>query len=268
MIRRTCLSVAGAIAAGSAKADWALNMPRGVTELSVETYELHMQVFYWCCAIAVVVFSAMIWSLFRHRKSLGVVPAKFSHSMTAEVIWTVIPIVILLLMAVPAAETLIRLEDGRKPDITVVVTGYQWKWHYEYQGENISFYSSLARTSADARRRNSGIDPFTVENYLLEVDRPLVVPKGAKIRILLTSNDVLHAWWVPDLAVKKDAIPGFINETFFRAAETGTFRGQCAELCGMDHGYMPIVVEVLEPVAYQAWLDAEKNGAAKIAAAN
>ena len=267
MIRRTCLSVAGLVAAGSAQADWALNMPRGVTELSAETYDLHMQVFYWCVAIAIVVFGAMIWSLFRHRKSLGVEPAKFSHSMTAEVLWTIIPIVILLLMAVPAAETLIKLEDGRKPDMTIVVTGYQWKWHYSYQGEDVAFYSSLARTSADARRKNSGIDPFTVENYLLEVDRPLVVPKGAKIRILLTSNDVLHAWWVPDLAVKKDAVPGFMNETFFRAEESGVYRGQCAELCGMDHGYMPVVVEVLEKEQFQAWLDSKKSDAAKLAAA-
>lgn len=268
MIRRTCLSVAAFFAAGNAKAEWALNMPRGVTELSAETYDLHMQVFYWCCGIAIVVFGAMIWSLFRHRKSLGVEPAKFSHSMTAEVLWTVVPIVILLLMAVPAAETLIKLEDGRKPDLTVVITGYQWKWHYSYQGEDVAFYSTLARTSADARRKNSGIDPFTVENYLLEVDRPLVVPKGAKVRVLLTSNDVLHAWWVPDLAVKKDAVPGFINETFFRAAETGVLRGQCAELCGMDHGYMPIVVEVLEAEDFRAWLDAQKNAAANIAASN
>lgn len=268
MIRRTCLSVAGIFAAGSARADWAINMPRGVTELSAETYDLHMQVFYWCCAIAFVVFGAMIWSLIRHRKSRGVEPARFSHSMTAEVIWTIIPIIILLLMAVPAAETLIKLEDGRKPDLTVVVTGYQWKWHYAYQGEDVSFYSTLARESANARRKNSGIDPFTVDNYLLDVDRPLVVPKGAKVRILLTSNDVIHSWWVPDLAIKKDAVPGFIRETFFRAAETGIFRGQCAELCGMDHGYMPIVVEVVEPEAFQAWLASEKDTAAELASAN
>ncbi len=268
MIRRTSLSVAGILAAGSARADWAINMPRGVTELSAETYDLHMQVFYWCCAIAFVVFGAMIWALIRHRKSLGVEPAKFSHSMTAEIIWTIIPIIILLLMAVPAAETLIKLEDGRKPDLTVVVTGYQWKWHYEYQGEDVAFYSTLARASANARRKNSGIDPFTVDNYLLDVDRPLVVPKGAKVRILLTSNDVIHAWWVPDLAVKKDAVPGFIHETFFRAEETGLFRGQCAELCGMDHGYMPIVVEVVEPEAFQTWLATEKNTAAELASAN
>ena len=257
----------GLLAASSAGADWALNMPQGVTELSAETYALHMQVFYWCCAIAFVVFGAMIFSLIRHRKSLGVKPAGFTHSMTAEVIWTVIPIIILLLMAVPAAETLIRIEDSRKPDLTVVITGYQWKWHYAYQGQDVAFYSSLARTSMDARRKQSGIDPFSVENYLLDVDRPLIVPKGAKVRLLLTSNDVIHAWWVPDFAIKKDAVPGFMNETWFRAEQTGTFRGQCAELCGMDHGYMPIVVEVVEQNAFQAWLEQEQSGASRLASA-
>lgn len=268
MIRKLSLSVFGVLGASGAGAEWALNMPRGVTELSTETYELHMQVFYWCCAIAVVVFGAMIYSLFRHRKSKGAAPAKFSHSMTAEVIWTVIPIIILLVMAVPSAETLIRLEDSRKPDLTIVITAYQWKWHYEYQGKDVAFFSTLSRTSRDARRKNSGIDPFTVDNYLLDVDRPLIVPQGAKVRLLLTSNDVVHSWWVPDFAIKKDAIPGFMNETWFRPEIVGIFRGQCAELCGMDHGYMPIVVEVVGQDAFQAWLASEKDGAAKFAATN
>jgi len=149
-----------------------------------------------------------------------------------------------------------------------VVTAYQWKWHYEYQGQDLSFYSTLSRTSGDARRKGSGIDPFTVDNYLLDVDRPLVVPQGAKVRLLLTSSDVVHSWWVPDFAIKKDAIPGFVNETWFRPQETGVFRGQCAELCGMDHGYMPIVVEVVEQGAFQAWLAGEKEDAARFAAAN
>lgn len=268
MIRKLSLSVCGLLGGGSAMAEWALNMPQGATELSAETYDLHMMVFYWSCAIALVVFGAMIYSLVRHRKSLGVKPATFSHSMTAEVIWTVIPIVILLAMAVPSAETLIKLEDSRKPDMTIVITAYQWKWHYSYQGQDLAFYSSLSRASAAARRRDSGIDPFTVDNYLLDVDRPLVVPRGAKVRLLLTSNDVVHSWWVPDFAIKKDAIPGYMNETWFRPELTGVFRGQCAELCGMDHGYMPIVVEVIEPEAFQAWLAGEKETAAKFAAAN
>lgn len=259
MIRKLCLSVPGLMASGIARADWALNMPRGVTELSAETYDLHMMVFWWCVGIAVIVFSAMIYSLVRHRKSTGAVPATFSHSMTAEIVWTVIPIIILLLMAVPSAETLIRLEDSREPDMTVVITAYQWKWHYEYQGEDVAFYSSLARDSARARQKRSGVDPFSVDNYLRAVDKPLVVPVGAKVRILLTSNDVIHAWWVPELAMKKDAIPGFMNEAWFRADVAGTYRGQCAELCGMDHGYMPVVVEVMEPAAFDTWITEQKG---------
>jgi len=259
MIRKFCMGVFALLGAANAKADWELNMPEGVTELSAATYEIHMVVFWWCVGIAVIVFGAMIYSIFTHRKSKGAVAANFSHSVTAEIIWTVIPVVILLVMAVPSAELMIKLEDTRDPDMTVVVTGYQWKWHYSYQGEDVAFYSSLARPSAAARRRDSGIDPETVENYLLDVDKRFVVPKGAKVRILLTSNDVVHAWWVPELAIKKDAIPGFINETWFSAEVAGVYRGQCAELCGMDHGYMPIVVEVLEEDAFNNWLEGQKS---------
>ena len=268
MLKKLCVLVVGALFAGSAVADWALNMPEGVTDLSAETYRLHMMVFWWCVAIAIVTFGAMIYSLLKHRKSLGVQPARFSHSMKAEVTWTVIPIVILLVMAVPAAETLIKLEDTRDPDLTVIATGYQWKWHYKYQDEDVEFFSNLERQSADARRVGSGVDPFTVDNYLLEVDNRLVVPKGKKVRMLITSNDVLHAWWVPELAIKKDAIPGYINETWFRANETGVFRGQCAELCGMDHGFMPVVVEVVEPEEYQAWLNVRKDDGTRMAASD
>jgi len=240
MIRKLCLAALVLLGSTGANADWALNMPKGVTTLSAETYAIHMMVFWWCVAIAVIVFGVMIYSLIRHRKAAGAVPAKFSHSMTAEIIWTTIPIVILLIMTVPSAELLIKLE----------------------------FFSSLSRTSAAARRKGSGIDPETVDNYLLDVDRPLVVPKGAKVRFLLTSNDVVHAWWVPELSIKKDAIPGFMNETWFKAEVAGVYRGQCAELCGMDHGYMPIVVEVVEPEAYQAWLVNEKDRVAQVAVAD
>ena len=266
MIRNSILSLLGILWASSASAEWALNMPRGVTELSAETYDLHMMVFWWCVAIGVVVFGVMIISLFKHRKSKGAEPATFSHSTTAEVIWTALPVVILLLMAVPAAETMIRLEDSRDPDVSIVVTAYQWKWHYKYQDENVDFYSSLSRTSIEARPKDSGIDPFSVDNFLLEVDRPLVVPLGAKVRLLITSNDVVHSWWVPDLAIKKDAIPGVINEVWFRAEQVGTFRGQCAELCGKDHGYMPVVVEVVEPDAYLAWAEAQRGSGERVAA--
>lgn len=254
MIRNLTLSLLGLALAGTAKAEWALNMPKGVTDLSLETYGLHMMVFWWCVAIGIVVFGVMIYSLFKHRKSQGAEPANFSHSTTAEVIWTAIPVVILVLMAVPTAETMVKLEDARDPDLSIVVTAYQWKWHYKYQDTDVEFYSSLAQSSLEARRKHAEVDPFSVPNYLLEVDNPVVVPRGAKVRLLLTANDVIHAWWVPELAIKKDAIPGMVNETWFRANETGTYRGQCAELCGKDHGYMPVVVEVVEPEAYAAWV--------------
>ncbi len=259
MLRKLCLGVVGLLAAGNALADWALNMPRGVTDLSEETYRLHMMVFWWCCAIAAVVFGAMIYALVKHRKSKGAEPAQFTHSLKAEFIWTTIPVIILFLMAVPAAETMIKIEDTRDPDLTIVATGYQWKWHYRYQDEDLGFYSNLERSSADARRIGSGVDPFSIDNYLREVDNRLVVPRGQKVRLLITSNDVLHSWWVPEFAIKKDAIPGFMNETWFRANETGVFRGQCSELCGMDHGFMPIVVEVVEPDEYEDWLSARRD---------
>ena len=257
MIRNLFLSMLGLVTAGTAKADWALNMPKGVTELSLETYNLHMMVFWWCVAIGIVVFGVMIISLIKHRKSKGAEPAKFSHSTTAEVIWTAIPVVILVLLAIPTAETMVRLEDSRDPDLSIVVTGYQWKWHYRYQDSGIAFYSSLSSASLEARRKQSGVDPFTVENYLLDVDNPVVVPRGKKVRLLFTSNDVIHSWWVKDLAIKKDSIPGIVNEAWFRAEVAGTYRGQCAELCGKDHGYMPIVVEVVEPEAYEAWVNSQ-----------
>ncbi|NCF72302.1 MAG: cytochrome c oxidase subunit II [Gammaproteobacteria bacterium] len=255
MIRNTILSLLGLSLAGTAKADWALNMPKGITDLSLETYNLHMMVFWWCVAIGIVVFGVMIISLIKHRKSKGAESATFSHSTTAEIIWTAIPVIILILISVPTAETMVKLEDSRNPDMSIVITGYQWKWHYKYQDSDIEFFSSLARSSVEARRKESGVDPFSVENYLLDVDNPVVVPRGAKVRLLFTSNDVIHSWWVVGLAIKKDAIPGIVNEAWFRANETGTYRGQCAELCGKDHGYMPIVVEVVEPEAYAAWVN-------------
>ena len=266
MIRKSLISLLGVLWASAASADWALNMPKGVTELSAETYDLHMMVFWWCVAIGILVFGVMIISLVKHRKSKGVEAATFSHSTTAEVIWTTIPVIILLLMAIPAAETMIRIEDARDPDVSIVVTAYQWKWHYRYQDEGVEFYSSLDQASLEARTKNSGIDPFGVDNFLLEVDRPLVVPRGAKVRLLVTSNDVVHSWWVPDFAIKKDAVPGIINETWFRAEETGTFRGQCTELCGKDHGYMPVVVEVVEPDAFLAWVETHKESGEQVAA--
>jgi cytochrome c oxidase subunit II len=272
---KTTLRWIGRIAAGAglalavqapAWADWGLNMPRGVTDISAEVYRLHMLIFGICVAIAVVVFGAMIWSIIHHRKSRGVEPAKFSHSTRLEIIWTVIPIVILVAMAVPAADTLIRMEDTRNSDMTVKVTGYQWMWEYQYLDEDIRFFSRLSEESNRARQLRAGVNVREVENYLLDVDRPLVVPVGAKVRLLLTANDVIHSWWVPAFGGKKDAIPGFINEFWFQANEPGIYRGQCAELCGRDHGFMPIVVEVLPAEQYTAWL-AEHSPKATVARA-
>ena len=250
-----------------AMAAWSdLNLRVGVTELSRDIHGLHMLILWICVAIAVAVFGVMIYSIATFRKSKGAVPATFDHNTKAEIIWTVIPVLILVGMAIPAARTLVKIDDTRGSELTVKVTGYQWKWQYEYVGEGVSFFSTLARSSDEARQLDSGIDPKSVENYLLEVDNPLVVPQGRKVRVLITANDVIHAWWVPDFGIKKDAIPGYINEMWFRADEPGTFRGQCVELCGRDHGFMPVVVVVKPQAEYDAWL-AEQKAARQAASA-
>jgi cytochrome c oxidase subunit 2 len=241
-----------------ALAAWTLNLREGVTEISREIYGLHMLILWVCVAIAVAVFSVMIYSIATFRKSKGAVPATFDHSTQAEVIWTLIPVLILVAMAVPAARTLVKIEDASNSQLTIKVTGYQWKWQYDYVDEGVSFYSTLARTSDAARQLDSGIAPTSVENYLLEVDNPLIVPVGTKVRVLVTAADVIHAWWVPDFGMKKDAIPGYINELWFKADKAGTYRGQCAELCGRDHGFMPVVVRVVEQAEYDAWLADQK----------
>ena len=248
------LAIMSAFGASPALADFTLNMPEGVTTSSRNIHELHMLVLWVCVVIGAGVYGAMIYAIVRFRKSKGATPAKFTHNTTAEVIWTVIPAIILITMAVPAAETLIRLEDTRGSGLTIKVTGYQWQWHYDYIDEGVSFFSRLAPESNAARQPGSGIDPFDVENYLLDVTEEVVVPVDTKVRLLVTGADVIHSWWMPQFGVKKDAIPGFINETWFEATEQGTFRGQCAELCGMDHGFMPIVVRVVGQEAFEDWL--------------
>jgi cytochrome c oxidase subunit 2 len=250
---------AGLLLTGPAMAAWDLNLKPGVTELSQEAYRLHMLILGICVFIAVAVFGAMIYSMVTFRKSQGATPdVDITHNTRAEVIWTVIPIIILIVMAIPAARALIKIEDTRNSELSIRVTGYQWKWHYEYLEKDVQFFSTLARDSNEARQKDSGIDPRSVEHYLLNVDNPMVVPVNTKVRILLTAGDVLHAWWVPALGVKKDAIPGFVNEMWFAAKEVGTYRGQCAELCGRDHGFMPIVVEVKSAEDYQAWLQSKR----------
>ena len=230
-----------------------LNLTRGVTEISNEVYGLHMFVLYICTAIGVVVFGAMFWSMFFHRKSKGVTPAKFHESLKIEILWTVIPIVILIAMAWPATKTLIAMENNDNSDLTIQITGSQWKWHYKYFGEDIDFYSVLTTPKEQFDNRDGSTTPKG-ENYLLEVDKHLVIPANKKVRFLITSDDVIHSWWVPAFAVKQDANPGFINEAWANVPKPGIYRGQCAELCGKDHGYMPVVVEVKEEAEYQAWI--------------
>jgi cytochrome c oxidase subunit 2 len=250
-----------AVMAPVAHAEWKLNMTEGVSILSKEIYGLHMTIFWWCVAIGIVVFGAMIYSLVKFRKSQGAkADTTLVHSTKVEIIWTVIPIAILVAMAIPTAKGLIQIEDMGNVALNIKVTGYQWKWEYEYLNEDVRFFSTLKRDSNAARQLGSGIDPKSVPNYLLDVDNPLVVPAGTKIRFLLTAQDVIHAWWVPAFGMKKDAIPGYINEIWVQvdADKVGTYRGQCAELCGQDHGFMPIVVEVKSPAEYDTWLRAKQ----------
>jgi cytochrome c oxidase subunit 2 len=252
------VAVLALLGSSPAMAAWTLNLREGVTELSREIYDLHMLILWICVAIAVAVFGVMIYSIATFRKSKGAVPADFDHNTKAEVIWTVIPVIILVAMAVPAARTLIKIEDTRGSELTVKVTGYQWKWQYDYVDEGVSFFSTLSQASNEARILDSGINVHEVEHYLLDVDNPMVVPVNTKVRVLITGADVIHNWWVPDFGVKKDAIPGYINELWFRADTVGTYRGQCAELCGRDHGFMPVVVRVVEQAEYDQWLADQK----------
>jgi len=248
-------------------ADYALNMRTGATQTSHAVYDIHMIIFWICCVIGVVVFGAMIWSIINHRKSKGAVAAQFHESTTMEIVWTIIPIIILVSMAVPATKTLLAMEDTSDADMSIKVTGIQWKWKYDYLDEGISFISSLNPEMNKARQVGSNVDVTKFDHYLRDVDHPLVVPVGKKIRFLITGNDVIHSWWVPDLGWKKDAIPGFINEAWARIDKPGVYRGKCAELCGKDHGFMPIVVVAKTQADYADWV-AEQKAAANAAAAS
>src|SRR6202142_1106573 len=258
-----CLAALGMAADAGANTSNGYNLPTGVTDLARDMYGLHMEVFWICVGIAVVVFGAMIFALVKFRHSQGAVAdTTMLHSTKVEIIWTIIPVVILVVMAIPAADLILKQEDTRNSELSIKVTGYQWKWEYQYMdaADGIDFFSTLAQPSNFARQLNSGIDPKTVPNYLLEVDKPLVIPSGTKVRILLTSQDVIHAWWVPDFGAKRSAIPGFVNELWFRVdpGKEGIYRGQCTSLCGRDHGFMPIVVDVRTPDDFKKWVDAQK----------
>ncbi len=240
---------------------WGVNMTQGVTPVSQDIYGLHMNIFWWCVAIGVVVFGVMFYTMIVHRKSRGAEAANFHESTTLEIIWTIVPFVILIVMAVPATKTLVNIYDTKEAELDVLVTGYQWKWKYEYLDQDVSFFSNLS-TPLEQIRNLVPKGP----NYLLEVDEPLVIPVKKKVRFLITSTDVIHAWWVPKLAVKKDAIPGFVNESWAYVEEPGVYRGQCAELCGKDHGFMPIVVKALPQDEYDTWLASKREQAAKLKA--
>jgi cytochrome c oxidase subunit 2 len=221
-----------------------------------------MIILWICVVIGVIVFSAMFVSIVLHRKSRGHEAAQFTHSTKAEIIWTIIPVVILIVMAVPATKALVHMEVAPETELTVKITGFQWRWQYEYVEDGVRFISSLQADSNAARRLASGTEPSTVENYLLDVDNPLVLPANTKIKFLITADDVIHSWWVPALGWKRDAIPGFINEAWTEVMEPGVYRGQCAELCGKDHGFMPIVLNVLPKAEFQAWIDQQRQGMA------
>jgi cytochrome c oxidase subunit 2 len=240
------------------------NLPVGATDVGEQIYSLHMFVFWICVVVAVVVCSAMFYTVFMHRKSRGVVPAQFHESTALEIAWTIVPFFILLMLAFPATKTLLAVYDTKNADMDVMITGYQWKWKYEYidaNGDNVSFFSALRTPQSEIYNEEA-----KGQNYLLDVDEPLYLPVNKKVRFLVTANDVIHAWWVPELAVKRDAIPGFVNEAQARPIKTGIYRGQCAELCGRDHGFMPIVVNVVPQEEYDAWLGKKKAEAAELKA--
>jgi cytochrome c oxidase subunit 2 len=250
----TALMTASVFAETSEKIEqYQLNMTKGVTDISTGVYDMHMLMFIICVVIGAGVFIAMFISMYYHRKSRGHKPANFHENVQVEIAWTVIPFIILIVMAIPAMNLLIDMEDASEPDVTVLVTGSQWKWHYKYMDNDVEYYSKMA---TQAEQISGKLEKG--KNYLLEVDRPLVIPTGKKVRFLITSDDVIHAWWVPDFAVKQDANPGFINDAWAMVNDPGIYRGQCAELCGKDHGFMPIVVVAKDPADYDKWISEQQ----------
>jgi cytochrome c oxidase subunit 2 len=266
MIRRiaqtlACLSLLLG-ASGVVLAEMRLNLQDPNTAIAHEIYDLHNVILGICVIIFIVVFGAMLVAIIKHRKSVGHRAEQFHENTTVEILWTVIPFLILVGMAYPSTKTLLAMRDTSNPDMTIKATGFQWKWRYDYLEDDVSFYSNLA-TPRDQIQGSAAKG----EHYLLEVDNPVVVPVGKRIRVLTTANDVIHAWWVPAFGVKQDAIPGFVRDTWFRAEQTGTYRGQCAELCGKEHGFMPIVVEVVSEDKYKEWVAQQKAKKAQSGAA-
>jgi cytochrome c oxidase subunit 2 len=251
------LTGAAALAPAAALAAREWNFQPPVTEIARQQMDLHNYIMLVCAVIFVGVFGVMFYSIFKHRKSVGHQAAQFHENTLVEVVWTVIPFLILLFMAYPATKTILAYKDTSSPDMTVKVTGYQWKWSYDYLQEGFGFYSNLKTPLAQIENREP-----KGQDYLLEVDNPMVVPVDTKVRVLITANDVLHAWWVPAFGIKQDAIPGFVRDGWFRAEKLGTYRGQCAELCGKEHGFMPVVVQVVSKDDYAKWVAQQKQKAA------
>jgi cytochrome c oxidase subunit II len=258
MIRTIARSLTGlllaAVGGGLAHAEMKLNLQQPETIIAHEIYELHTVILLICVVIFIVVFGAMFYALWKHRKSVGHRAAQFHENTTVEIIWTIIPFLILIGMAIPATKTVLAMKDSSSPDMTIKVTGFQWKWRYDYLEEDIGFYSTLTTPLEQIENRAP-----KGEHYLLEVDNPMVVPIGKKVRVLITANDVIHAWWVPAFGVKQDAIPGFVRDSWFKVDQAGTYRGQCAELCGKDHGFMPIVVEAVDEGKYKEWVAQQQS---------
>ena len=250
-----------------AQAQNQVNMSPGVTEIGAEIYDLHMLIMIICVIIGLLVFGVMFYSIIYHRKSRGVVPSQFHESTKVEIAWTAVPFFILVAMAVPATSTLLEVYDNDEAELDILITGYQWKWRYEYldaAGEPVAFFSNLATSQEEIYNTES-----KGENYLLEVDEPLVIPVDTKVRFLITANDVIHSWWVPEISVKRDAIPGFINEAWSKVTKEGIYRGQCTELCGAYHGFMPVVVHAVSREEFDGWMAAKRaEQASDLAAAS
>lgn len=266
-LQRVFIALTALLMSSVARADWTLNMPRGVTDISQEVYGLHMLTLWVCVVIGVLVFGVMFYSMFKHRKSKGAVSSNFHESTKVELAWTLIPAAVIFAIGVKATYTLADMYNFEESEVTLEVVGYQWRWRYRYIDENaeqeVSFFSSMSTPRDEINNR---LDKN--ENYLLEVDEPVVLPTGTKVRFLLSSADVIHSWWVPALAVKKDAIPGIVNEAWTIINEEGTYRGQCTELCGKDHGFMPVVVEAVSPEEFEQWLAEKEQEAIALAELN
>lgn len=251
------LGILAAMSASAALADYHVDILPPGSPTAQEAYQLHWGVMYVCIAIFVIVFGAMFWSIFKHRRSMGAQPAQFHENTTVEIIWTMIPLVVLVAMAWPATKAMLDMKDASNADMAIKITAYQWRWEYDYQQEGLRYVSNLA-TPRDQIEEYHQVGAKKNENYLLEVDRPLVVPVGKKVRLLITSNDVIHGWYVPQLGVNQYGIPGYIKDAWFTADKPGIFRGQCSQICGKEHAYMPIVVEAVEPAKYAEWVKSEK----------